>query len=51
LNYNKPVEFQKYLLRIIEVNLAQRTLMGMAPNGQMGTNITPGMECEIVGLR
>ena len=51
LDYKRPIEFRKYVLRVVSVDLAGRTLLGMAPNGQMGTNITPGMECAIIGSR
>lgn len=49
LDYQRPVCFRHYLLKITAADLAGRTLFGMAPNGQPGRNITPGMTGTIIG--
>lgn len=45
------VESNIYTCRIIAANLNQRTLMGIAPNGQLGNNITPGAVCQIINVQ
>lgn len=49
LDFQEPVAFQRWIIKIVRINFRARTLVGIGPDGHVGRNIIPNVIGQIVG--